>query len=194
MSYFSLLDGMKQAYQKWGVGNPRKLLALHGWLDNSNSFSYLGPHLASLGYHVVALDHIGHGRSSHLTASGTYTMIKSVAHVDEVIDQLGWQGSCVLLGHSMGASISVMYAGSFPEKISQLVVIEGFGPMTVPGAGQSKSLRRAVEAARKASTKGSSAKIYNSIEDAVKARIASVASYPGNQSLSVEAARSLVSR
>ena len=34
---------------------------MHGWLDNSNSFTYLGEILAGEGYDVVATDHAGHG-------------------------------------------------------------------------------------------------------------------------------------
>jgi pimeloyl-ACP methyl ester carboxylesterase len=36
---------------------------------------------------------------------------------------------CRLIGHSMGGTISFLYAGSFPDKISRLVLIEGVGPV-----------------------------------------------------------------
>lgn len=56
----TLLDGMRIAYQEWGNHfSQKKILALHGWLDNSNSFKYLGPFLAENGYHVIAIDHAG---------------------------------------------------------------------------------------------------------------------------------------
>lgn len=68
-----LSDGFRIAYQQWQGGSSvatggelgKRCLCLHGWLDNSNSFSVLGPYLADRGYTVVAIDHIGHGHSSH---------------------------------------------------------------------------------------------------------------------------------
>ena len=36
-----------------------RILAVHGWLDNSNSFAFLGPKLADAGYDVIALDLAG---------------------------------------------------------------------------------------------------------------------------------------
>jgi pimeloyl-ACP methyl ester carboxylesterase len=60
-------SGLRVAYQVWGQGNPVKVLCLHGWLDNSNSFYVLAPFLAHKGrFEVVAVDHIGHGLSDHL--------------------------------------------------------------------------------------------------------------------------------
>jgi pimeloyl-ACP methyl ester carboxylesterase len=58
-----LVNGLSIAYQRWndGLNNP-KVLCVHGWLDNSNSFAYLGPKLASKGYDVVAIDLMGHGK------------------------------------------------------------------------------------------------------------------------------------
>lgn len=60
MGKLTLFDGVKLAYQEWGHRScTQKILALHGWLDNSNTFQYLGPYLGERGYHVVALDFVG---------------------------------------------------------------------------------------------------------------------------------------
>jgi hypothetical protein len=100
MKYVQLLDGMKIAYQEWGNQNLRKVIALHGWLDNSNSFKYLGPYLADRGFHVVAVDSIGHGKSDHLGTGAFYTMPKHVSVVREVVENMGWSKN-YMLGHSM---------------------------------------------------------------------------------------------
>ena len=35
-----------------------------------------------------------------------------------------------LVGHSMGAGISTLFAGAFPQMVSKLVLIEGIGPLS----------------------------------------------------------------
>lgn len=47
-----------------------------GWMDNSNTHSILGPYLASQGFHVIAIDWIGHGHSSHLPNGAPYLFQK----------------------------------------------------------------------------------------------------------------------
>ena len=49
-----------------------------------------------------------------------------VGHVRGVLDALGWEKSH-LVGHSMGSAVSTLFAGSFPERINRLVLIEGLG-------------------------------------------------------------------
>ena len=74
-------DGLKVAFQQWGSEHSTKILAIHGWLDNSSSFYLIGPHLATLGYHVVAIDQIGHGKSSHVSVDASYSIEAFVANV-----------------------------------------------------------------------------------------------------------------
>jgi pimeloyl-ACP methyl ester carboxylesterase len=112
MKYIQLLDGMKIAYQEWGNQNLRKVLALHGWLDNSNSFRFLGPYLAERGFHVVAVDSIGHGKSDHLGTGAFYTIPKHVSVAREVIENFGWSKNYMLC-HSMVDSYLLL--NSIPE-------------------------------------------------------------------------------
>lgn len=91
MKSLALRDGMRIAFQEWGnVHSAKKLVAVHGWLDNSNTFHLLGPKVAALGYHCVALDIAGHGKSSHIGPEAIYTTPNAVAHLNEVVDTLGW--------------------------------------------------------------------------------------------------------
>mmetsp|Transcript_91931 Transcript_91931/g.180151 ORF Transcript_91931/g.180151 Transcript_91931/m.180151 type:complete len:296 (-) Transcript_91931:52-939(-) len=194
-----LRDGMRIAYQQWGSPDAaKKVLAVHGWLDNSNSFSLLGPKLASVGYHVVAIDLLGHGRSKHIGPEAIYTITNGVGYLNEFIEKLGWVRPNIV-GHSMGAGISLLFSGTFPEKVNKLVLIEGIGPVTAADSACAKNLRRSLEAEKKyqlkcVETNGAPWKIYPSMKEAVIARVKSVESYPGQQTLSVEAASSLVAR
>ena len=115
-------SGLNIAYQRWGEGNPLKVLCLHGWLDNSNSFALLGPHLARNNFEVVAVDHIGHGLSDHLPIPSVFASY--VGYVRGVMDALGWDRSHIC-AHSMGAAISTIYAGCYPERVERMVLIDG---------------------------------------------------------------------
>ena len=44
-----------------------------------------------------------------------------------LIDALGPE-PVTLVGHSLGGSVTVMYAGIYPERVRKLVSIEGLGP------------------------------------------------------------------
>jgi pimeloyl-ACP methyl ester carboxylesterase len=135
---FSLrvIDGSKIVFQRWGVGNPKRVYCMHGWLDNSNSFIRLGPLLASQGFEVTACDLVGHGLSSH--SPGTLTFTDYVQHAREILLELDIRH---LIGHSMGTAVSLMLAGSYPESIDSIVCIDGFGPTCRPAGESAKILR-----------------------------------------------------
>ena len=105
----------------WGDSSGIPVLALHGWLDNANSFDHLAPFWNRL--QVVAVDLAGHGLSDH---RNSYYLWDHLADVAGVVRHLGWNRFC-LMGHSMGAGIATWYAGTFPKKVQRLALIDGFG-------------------------------------------------------------------
>ena len=187
------------AYQQWGSPtSTKKVLAIHGWLDNSNSFNYLGPYLAKLGYHVVAYDNIGHGYSSHETASSNnYSVAPYVGRCRAIMDALEWD-KCNIVGHSLGASLAVLFAGSHPDRVQRLAAIDGFSsPLTQPAERAAVNLRKAIDMEVNYQIKQRTRdgpKLYDTLQNAILARINSVSSYPGEQTLSVAAATTLVAR
>lgn len=194
-----LSDGFRIAYQRWSQAessSSRKCLCLHGWLDNSSSFSILGPYLAERGFDVVAIDHQGHGHSSHSSHNQLQQFPKYVFHVKEVLKQLHWD-KAMLIGHSMGGGISTLFAGAYPDVVEKLVLIEGFGPITKDPSTSAASLRKALDAESKFHAKVMSitgGPLYDSIFEAMKARVATVKRFPGNQYISEEAALTLIRR
>lgn len=140
----SLAHGDQIAALSFGdPAQPRKILALHGWLDNAASFEALAPLLAAQAQ-VVAVDLPGHGRSSHRPKGGSYAFAEWVADVYEIARALGWE-RFGLLGHSMGAAISLLMAGTFPSRISSLVIIDGIGPLTDAPADSPAVLAQGIE-------------------------------------------------
>ncbi len=184
---------MRIAYQEWGKGNRKRILALHGWLDNSNSFLPMAEKLSEKGYHVVAVDHIGHGHSSHIPRGAVYTHQRYVSYTNQVVNGLGWT-KCHVVGHSMGANISLMYAAVFPEMVSRLVLIEGMGPITKPAEAVRENMRKAIDAEIVAYSNTKIGREYKTYAEAVDARVKVVEKYPGNQLLSREAASVIIRR
>ena len=112
----------------------------------------------------------------------------------------------------MGAGASMMYAGCFPETVHKLVLIDGFGSNTRPASTSHKQTRQAIEKEIQfynkhmtshidtsevlysfaASPLGS--KVYPNVQAAISARLNKLVTYPGTQSMSYEAAASIIKR
>lgn len=125
----------------WNDSRLEPILALHGWLDNAASFDCIAPLLNN--YHVVALDLPGHGLSPHKHRGSRYHYVDFINDVHEVMNYYGWE-KVILMGHSMGAGISTLYAGAFPERVKQLILIEGIGPLVSEPEKSPENLRKAI--------------------------------------------------
>ncbi|MBA3980584.1 MAG: alpha/beta hydrolase [Alcanivorax sp.] len=163
-----------------GEGMP--ILALHGWLDNANSFVPLAQHLDQP---LFALDFAGHGKSAHRPFHSATHYIDNLRDVLAVADALRWE-RFILMGHSMGAGVASLFAGTFPERIAGLVLLEGLGPPTTPGNEAPVTLRKAIKAMQGLGAKRKPR--YARVDEAVAARTL------GFGGLSEEAARLLCER
>lgn len=113
----------------WRHGDGTRTLALHGWLDNANTWKPIAE--ASEGVEWCSVDFPGHGRSEHVAEGQSYHFIDNVEVVLDVADALGWERFS-LAGHSMGGSMAMMFAAAFPERVERLVLADSFGPITAP--------------------------------------------------------------
>lgn len=141
---FEIFDRQITAKQ-WGSPEGVPTLCVHGWLDNASSFDVLAPGLPEL--NLVAVDLCGHGHSDHRPAGMHYLNYYDVLDLLAVADALGW-ASFNLIGHSMGAEISVELTGLFPERVRTLVMIDGL--MATGGTTDTERLERNREAIREA--------------------------------------------
>jgi pimeloyl-ACP methyl ester carboxylesterase len=142
------IPGHRLAARVWGPDDGRPVLALHGWLDNAATYDLLAPMLP--GCRIVALDLPGHGHSTHAPAGAVYPFIDYVAAVHAVLATLGWE-RCALMGHSLGAGVCAVLAGTIPARIERLVLLEGMGPLTTTPEDAPERLAGALdEQARKA--------------------------------------------
>ena len=128
----------------WGPADGRPVLGLHGWLDNGATFDRIAPRLP--GIRLVSLDLAGHGRSDWRPAGDAYLFYRWIQDAVEAADALGWDTFSVL-GHSMGAAVSGMLAGTVPARVTRLVLIEGLAPLVYPDEDAPQRFADALEAA-----------------------------------------------
>ncbi len=155
------------AAKQWGNPNGTPVIALHGWLDNANTFDRLAPLLPGL--HLTCLDLPGHGRSDHRPPGMRYHMTDYVDDVMAVANKLKLE-QFVLMGHSMGAGIACLTASAFPANIMRLVLIESLGAVTGGLNDAPASLRHSVLKMRTLSTKRRAG--YKDFQKLIKARAA----------------------
>jgi len=118
---------------------------LHGWLDNAASFESVMAALHALNpdWHLCAIDLPGHGLSSHKEASNFYPFHDYIDDVYQFLANLS-PNRLVLVGHSLGALIASCYSAAFPEQVSGLVQIEGYGPLAEKAQDTVSRLREGV--------------------------------------------------
>ncbi|HKY08694.1 MAG TPA: alpha/beta hydrolase [Candidatus Binatia bacterium] len=116
---------------EWGDPAGKPVVLVHGFLDQAYSWKFFVDalmHRSRQPLWIVAPDCRGHGDSGWVGSGGYYHFPDYVFDLDCVIRDLGVTPFC-LIGHSMGGTISFLYAGSFPERVGNLVLIEGVGPL-----------------------------------------------------------------
>jgi pimeloyl-ACP methyl ester carboxylesterase len=138
------------ASRAWGegAGPPRPLAVLvHGVTSSSRTWWRVGPALAARGFRVVAVDLRGHGASPRLVArlaaadlatdvAETVASAASAAPAAPA-DPAGAQGPVVdlLVGHSLGALVTLELVTGRPGFARRLVLEEPPGPGSVDWAG-----------------------------------------------------------
>lgn len=101
------------------------LVLVHGGRDHARSWDWTAEILAQ-DYHVVAMDHRGHGDSDWVS-DGNYQANDMVYDLAQLVHQLG-RGPVTIVSHSLGGNVALRYAGTFPDHVTKIVAIEGLGP------------------------------------------------------------------
>lgn len=69
----------------------KRVLFLHGWMDNAGSFDNIVPRLKYKdGLYIVALDLPGHGKSSQLPPGSSYSDLNIVMEIRRCLTELKW--------------------------------------------------------------------------------------------------------
>lgn len=145
-SIFHEIRGVRYHVNEWGdVDNPMMVM-LHGWGDCGTSFQFLVDQLRK-DWFVVAPDWRGFGQT-FCRAEG-YWFPDYVADLDALLNIYHESDPVRLLGHSMGANVIGIYAGTMPERVAGFVNIEGFGLADSDPDNAPANFRRWIEQGRK---------------------------------------------
>jgi pimeloyl-ACP methyl ester carboxylesterase len=110
--------GLTLAYVELGTGDGTPLILLHGYTDNSRSWSLPAPFLGDRP--IYALDLRGHGASD---APDCCYGIDTLAHdVVAFMDAKGIERAD-LVGHSLGSMTAALVAATDPERVGKLVLV-----------------------------------------------------------------------
>ena len=118
--------GADYCIYEWGDPDAPLLMYLHGWADTGATFQFVVDELAAE-WRVVAPDWRGFGRSTANCRS--YWFPDYIADLHELLNTYSPGHPVRLVGHSMGANVASLYAGTMPERVRAFVNIEGFGLM-----------------------------------------------------------------
>jgi pimeloyl-ACP methyl ester carboxylesterase len=109
---------------EWGDPDAPTFFYLHGWGDSGTTFQFVVDELQD-DWHIVAPDWRGFGRS--VVECSSYWFPDYLADLHALLDVYSPDEPARLVGHSMGANIGGLYAGTMPERVRAFVNVEGFG-------------------------------------------------------------------
>lgn len=120
----TLENHQKVNYVQQGHGQP--VILTHGLAASLHDWDDLLPELAASGYAGYALDLLGHGESEKPAHPRQYTIENTFAHFEKWINALQRTEPLILIGHSLGGGLSLMYALRHPERVRALVLVNPF--------------------------------------------------------------------
>jgi len=107
-------------YTEYGSGD-RWVVLVHGQLMPRRMHQPLARAIAGDGFHVVAVDLLGHGRSDRPVDPKSYSMTAFGEQVIALLDHLGAE-QAVIGGTSLGSNVSLEVADVAPERVRGMLL------------------------------------------------------------------------
>jgi pimeloyl-ACP methyl ester carboxylesterase len=118
-------DGVKIQLAVW-QGKGREILCIHGITANSRFWDCLALALAPH-HRVIAMDLRGRGLSDKPPTG--YSIKHHCKDIAALMDDQGLERP-VVMGHSLGAFISLVFAAQYPERVDRLILVDGGGKLS----------------------------------------------------------------
>ena len=160
-------------------GSKHKILCLHGWLDNANSFRPLLSRIRDA--EIVAIDLPGHGYSEH--QKSIYSLPVQAHLALTAADALGWE-KFTFIGHSLGGCIAPFAAVASKNRIKKLVLIEAAGPLSEPAESLPGRLTQFQH--DMAQSEKYKSRLFDSIDQAIESRLRANKMSPESARLIIE--------
>jgi pimeloyl-ACP methyl ester carboxylesterase len=118
-------DGIKIQLAVWeGKGKP--IICIHGLTANWHFWDCLASALAPH-HKVLAMDLRGRGLSDKPLTG--YSIEHHCKDILSLIEDLGLK-QLALMGHSLGAFISLVFSARYPQRVDRLILVDGGGKLT----------------------------------------------------------------
>jgi pimeloyl-ACP methyl ester carboxylesterase len=114
-------------------GSGKPVLLLHGWPDSSYLWRNQIPFLIANGFHVIAPDLRGFGRSDRPEGVAAYSRQNSIADMLGILDALRIDAADIV-AHDWGAAVAWLMATAHPNRVRKLVALSvphPFAPYTL---------------------------------------------------------------
>lgn len=102
----------------FGKGKP--FVILHGFLGMGDNWKSLGIQFGDLGYEMHLVDQRNHGKSFHSDQFNYEYLVEDLNYYCSEHDL----SDIILLGHSMGGKTAMLFAATYPDLVSKLIVAD----------------------------------------------------------------------
>ena len=118
-------DGVSINVAIWeGAGKP--ILCIHGITANCRCWDVLVSVMAPK-HRVIAMDLKGRGQSDKPLMG--YSMESHLRDINSLLDDLELD-QVVLMGHSLGAFISLAFGAAYPDRADRIILVDGGGVLS----------------------------------------------------------------
>lgn len=118
-------DGVGINLAVW-EGNGKPILCIHGLTANCRCWDLLAAALAPQNQ-VMAMDLRGRGRSDRPVKG--YSLDHHIRDMNCLMDDLNID-QAIIMGHSLGAFIGLIFAAKYPQRTEQLILVDGGGDLS----------------------------------------------------------------